>query len=447
MLVETMTSFPAVLALSIFFIAYFLVITEEFTLLKKSKPVILASGLIWLCVAVLAQQQDKLAELEVLVKANLQEYGELMLFLIVAMTYVNVMCERKVFIVLRNWLVNHNFSMRTLFWMTGFIAFFLSPLVDNLTTVLIMGAVVTSAGKHHPKFVALSCINIVVAANAGGVFSPFGDITSLMVWQAGYLQFADFYRLFLPALFSFIVPAIVMSCLITNSTESINPTDDQLSPGAIAVIFLFGLTITLAIIFKSFFHLPPVLGMMTGFGILKFYGYYFKKRSKNMSNMNNSLNSVMPLTINENIESNEWDTLLFFYGVMMCIGGLAAFGYLEFLSRYIYSDLGLGLSVAHIATPANIAVGFVSSIFGNIPILFSVIKMSPEMSQGQWLLITLTTGLGGSILSIGSAAGVALMGQAKGSYTFMSHLKFAPIIVIGYFVGVAAHIWINASVF
>ncbi|HHO69025.1 MAG TPA: sodium:proton antiporter, partial [Gammaproteobacteria bacterium] len=135
----------------------------------------------------------------------------------------------------------------------------------------------------------------------------------------------------------------------------------------------------------------------------------------------------------------EWDTLLFFYGVVLCVGGLGFIGYLELISRVMYTDLG--------ATGANVLIGVLSAVIDNIPVMFAVLTMNPDMAPGQWLLVTLTAGVGGSLLSIGSAAGVALMGQARGSYTFFSHLKWTPAIALGYAASIAVHLWINAAYF
>jgi len=135
----------------------------------------------------------------------------------------------------------------------------------------------------------------------------------------------------------------------------------------------------------------------------------------------------------------EWDTLLFFYGVILCVGGLGQFGYLAVTSKFMYLDLG--------PTTANVLVGFLSAIVDNIPVMFAVLTMDPVMSHGQWLLVTLTAGVGGSMLSIGSAAGVALMGTARGTYTFGNHLKWSWAVALGYGASVMAHLWINASLF
>ena len=132
----------------------------------------------------------------------------------------------------------------------------------------------------------------------------------------------------------------------------------------------------------------------------------------------------------------EWDTLLFFFGVMFSVGGLAFIGYLELGSVIMYDGWG--------PTIANVLLGTISAVIDNIPVMFSVISMQPEMSDFQWLLITLTCGVGGSLLSIGSAAGVALMGSSQGQYTFLTHIKWTPVIALGYIAGIGVHFLINS---
>ena len=175
--------------IGIFVLAYCFVIAEEFIHLPKSKPVLFAAGLIWILAGYLSSIGENQEMLRQVLEHNLIEYASLFLFLLVAMTYISAMTERNVFEALRSWLVSRGYSYRKLFWITGFIAFFLSPIADNLTTALLMGAVVLAVGKDNKYFVTIACVNIVVAANAGGAFSPFGDITTLMVWQSPHADF------------------------------------------------------------------------------------------------------------------------------------------------------------------------------------------------------------------------------------------------------------------
>jgi len=433
-------------ALAIFVFAYMLVIGEEFIHLRKSKPVIIGAGLIWGIIGWVYTSHGMPELAEQAVRHNLLEYAELMLFLLVAMTYINAMEERRVFDALRAWLIRKGFGFRQLFWMTGVLAFFISPVADNLTTALLMCAVVLSVGGDNMRFVTLACINIVVAANAGGAFSPFGDITTLMVWQKGVVDFWTFFALFIPSVVNFVIPAAIMHFAIPDEQPAASDEMVDMFRGARRIIVLFLLTIVTAVSFHNFLGLPPVIGMLTGLGYLQFFGFFLKKthhkcveaRSSEQSH-NSQLGDVVPFDIFSKVARAEWDTLLFFYGVVLCVGGLGFLGYLALASEVMYAQWG--------ATSANIAVGVLSAIVDNIPVMFAVLTMNPDMSTGQWLLVTLTAGVGGSLLSIGSAAGVALMGQARGKYTFFGHLKWTPVIALGYAASIWVHLWVNASYF
>jgi NhaD family Na+/H+ antiporter len=423
------------LAIAIFALSYVLVILEEQLHLRKSKPVLLAAGLIWVLIAFAYSSAGDNHSAEQAIRHNFLEYAELFFFLLVAMTYINAMLERGVFDSLRDWLVLKGFSYRALFWLTGILAFFISPVADNLTTALIMCAVILAVGQGQPKFVAIACVNIVVGANAGGAFSPFGDITTLMVWQKGILDFTVFFKLFVPAVVNFVIPALIMQFAIpAGRPEKTEHELVRMKTGGLVIVGLFLLTIITAVSFHNFLHLPPVYGMMTGLAYLKFFGYYLRKKGKaeiDRSDMPTGNVIADEFDIFDKIAKAEWDTLFFFYGVILAVGGLGFIGYLGMTSEFMYGELG--------ATTANVLVGLMSAIVDNIPVMFAVLTMNPEMDELQWLLVTLTAGVGGSLLSIGSAAGVALMGQARGQYTFFGHLKWTPAIALGY----AASIWVH----
>jgi NhaD family Na+/H+ antiporter len=441
----------AILCVIIFCLAYSLVIVEEQIHMRKSKPVMLAAGLIWMIVAILYGQQDDHHTAEIMVRHNLLEFGELFLFLLAAMTYINTMEDRNVFDKLRAWLVSQGFSLRTIFWITGIISFLLSPIADNLTTALLMSTVAMAVGGTNVKFVSIACINIVVAANAGGAFSPFGDITTLMVWQKGIVQFQEFFVLLVPSLVNWLVPAAIMSMFVSNEKPDAIDEQVKLKEGAVAVVVLFIITITMAVCAHNFLHLPPVLGMMTGLAMLKIFGYFLKMKIKRRNQVTIDDTGAGALGVEafgdrddrreeefnifKKLARAEWDTLMFFYGVILCVGGLGTLGYLALLSEFMYVDLG--------PTTANILVGFLSAVIDNIPVMFAVLTMMPEMDHMQWLLVTLTAGTGGSMLSVGSAAGVAVMGQARGIYTFFAHLKWSWAIALGYAASIWAHFLVN----
>lgn len=440
----------AIVALLGFVFAYVFVIAEEFTHLRKSKAMVVMAGMIWVLVAI-AYARAGVPGASALLRRQIGEYAELLLFLLAAMTYVNTLQERGVFNAIRDWLIGRGFRPRALFWITGVLAFFLSSVLDNLTTALVVGAVVVAVGAGKPRFIAVGCVNIVVAANAGGAFCPFGDVTTLMVWQKGVVTFWEFFALFLPALVNWLVPAVIMSFAIPDAPPASLTLRAVVKPGGYVVAGLFALTIAMTVSMHNFLHLPPALGMMTGIGVLSIYGFVLRRQELRMQAANPDIGEMKlqipegfkpatrPFDIFISMKRIEWDTLMFFYGVVISVGGLAAFGYLHLLADATYTDLG--------PLTANILVGIASAIVDNIPIMFAVLNMNPDMPHGHWLLVTLTAGVGGSLLSIGSAAGVALMGQARGVYTFFGHLRWSWAIALGYAASIWVHLELNAAAF
>lgn len=426
---EETHSITGFICLAIFSLAYLSVALEDITHIRKSKSVVFASGVIWLLVTEVAVDAHGFLkeQIEAIIMHDLMEYGELLLFLLVSMTYTNALIERNVFEKIRYLLAQKGLSFRQLFWLTGFLAFFLSAIANNLTTAMVMGAVVLACGQHHARFIRLSLINIVIAANAGGVFSPFGDVTTLMMWQAGQVEFTAFFTLFVPALLNFTVPAALFSLFLPSGAPPHTWEQPvELKPGAIVISGLFLLTIAISVYCEQKLFIPPFMGMMMGLSLLMIISYWLKKSEQEETDYDFFIN----------VKNSEWDTLLFFYGIIFCIGGLTELGYLELASSAIYQQLS--------PTWANVLIGLLSAVVDNIPVMFSVLEMQPSLDTSQWLLVTLTSGVGGSLLSIGSAAGVALMGQSKGLYSFIAHLKWFPVILLGYAASIYAHLLLNA---
>ena len=440
---------PGVIVLTIFVIAYVFVIGEEFLHIRKSKPMLLAAGIIWIVLGWIYTNHGIPIEAEEAFNHNLLEYAQLLLFLLVAMTYINAMEERGIFDRIRVWMLSKGMSLRSLFWLTGILAFLISSFANNLTTAMLMCAIVLKVAHDNPKFINIACINIVVAANAGGVFSPFGDITTLMIWQAGLVKFEQFIVLFVPAVVNFMVPALIMSLFISNSKNApLVDHDISIKRGAKRIILMFFFTIATAVMCHSWLSMPPVLGMMLGLGYLQLLGFYLRftlpkslQKKRDIAERNNDeaalkkLGNIVPFDVFEKISRAEWDTLLFFYGVVMCVGGLGFMGYLAYVSEAMYTNWE--------PLYANILVGVLSAIIDNIPVVFAVLSMAPNMDLTQWLLVTMTAGVGGSLLSIGSAAGVALMGQTKGVYSFMGHMRWSWAIALGYGLSIYAHLLLN----
>lgn len=430
-------------AIGVFVVAYLLVMLEDVTGLRKSKPVLMGAAIIWALVALATSGGTGSAGgagghtggAAQAFRAVFLEFAELLLFLLVAMTYVNVLTERGVFNALRVWLIRKNLGFRAVFWITGGLAFLLSPWIDNLTTALVVGSVAVAVGRDHPRFVTICCVSIVTAANASGAFSPFGDVTTLMVWQKGVLPFGDFFHLFVPSLVNWLVPAVIMGAFLPKGDPFETDEVARMKPGARRVVVLFALTIALTVSAHQYLAMPPVYGMMAGLGLLKLFGFFLNR----LETRDPAVESAMPFNIFHHISEVEWDTLLFFYGVIVGVGGLAAFGYLDALAQHLYG--------AFSPTTANVGIGLLSAVVDNIPVMYAVLAMHPAMDQGQWLLVTLTAGVGGSLLSIGSAAGVALMGASGGRYTFTGHLKWSWAVALGYALSIAAHLAISGHLF
>lgn len=441
-------------SLVVIVVAYIAAMFEDVTFLRKSKPMLLGASLVWIAILVHYQQ---IGDTELALRAfkeNLQAFFELLLFIMVSMSYLNVMEDMRVFDALRVRLLRLNMGYKSLFWITGIIAFLLSTMVNGLTTGLLVGAVAIAVGKQNPKFVSLAAINIVVACNAGGSFSPLGGISTLFVWQGGVLKFTDFFLLFLPCVVNFLVPALMMSFAVPRGVPKIEIETIELHRGTKRIIALFVVTISLAVVFNMALELPPAAGMMAGLSLLQFFSFYLMKTSDlftlipetNPLDENDTARSELKdlqrgqsFLIFEKIGRLEWDTLFFFYGAMVGIGGLGFIGYLDAVSGWLFGE--------HSPTVANILIGLSSAFVDNGTLMFAVLNMHPDLPMGQWLLVTLTLGVGGSLLAIGSAPGIGLMGIAKGKYTFASHMKWCPAILLGYFAAIGTHLLVNAHLF
>ncbi len=420
------TTWVGIVSLIIFIVGYYFIATEDKYHINKAKPALFTGTSIFMLIGVyfalngldghyLEEETEKL----------IVEIAEIFFFLMVAMTYIEAMIDRRVFAALRYTLVSKGYSYKKLFWITGVLAFFISPVADNLTTALILSTVLITIDRENHKFLVPGAINIVVAANAGGAWSPFGDITTLMVWIDGKGAFQEFLYLFPASFIGWLVTAFLLSRFVPNDKPHFDVSERrvEIKRGGKEIIALFIVTITLAVLSHQLLHLPAMWGMMFGLSLLKLYIYKENLKSDKDHRMN-------PFAWIAKIEN---DTLLFFFGILAAVGGLHFLGYLEYFTK-LYDTLG--------PTIVNIAVGFVSAIIDNVPVMSAVLKANPNMGEAQtaqWMLVTLTAGIGGSLISFGSAAGVGVMGKLHGIYTFNSHMKYAWTILIGYTISIA--IW------
>jgi Na+/H+ antiporter NhaD/arsenite permease-like protein len=417
------TTWVGILSVIVFVVGYYFIATEDKYHINKAKPALFAGTGIFMLIGIyFAMNGMDGHALETSVNHLIIEISQIFFFLLVAMTYIEAMIDRKVFSALRYNLVSRGYTYKKLFWITGVLAFFISPVADNLTTALILSTVLITIDKENKAFLVPGAINIVVAANAGGAWSPFGDITTLMVWIAGKGAFTEFLYLFPASILGWFVTAFLLSRAVPDGTPPFHAdeTKVQIAEGGKVIMGLFALTITMAVLSHQLLHLPAMWGMMFGLAILKLYVYKI-----NRGPSDTQLNAFSWIAKIEN------DTLLFFFGILAAVGGLHFLGFLEYFTA-LYDSLG--------ATVVNIAVGFVSAVIDNVPVMSAVLKADPNMgadAQAQWMLVTLTAGVGGSMISFGSAAGVGVMGKMHGIYTFSAHMKYAWTVLVGYIVSVS----------
>ena len=417
--VNLATSWVGWLSLAVFVIAYYFIATEEKYEINKAKPALFAGTFMFMLIgiyyAINGLNPDPLHdELEHLIL----EIAEIFFFLLVAMTYIETLIERGVFDLMKYKLVSKGFTYNKLFWLTGLLAFFISPVADNLTTALILSTVLYTIDKKNLAFLVPGAINIVVAANAGGAWSPFGDITTLMAWTANKGAFTDFLFLFPASILGWLITAYLLSRSVPEGKPDFDASTEKkpvVLDGGMGVVYLGVATIVMAVLGHQFFHFPAMWGMMFGMAILKLYSIFLTK------------SGAQSFNIYVNMQKVENDTLLFFFGILSAVGALHYLGFLNYIHD-LYGTVG--------PTAANIGVGFLSAIVDNVPVMSAILKSSPTMDLSQWMLVTMTAGVGGSLISFGSAAGVGVMGRLKGIYTFGSHMKHSWTILVGYIVSV-----------
>jgi len=409
------------LLLAIFIVGYYFIAAEEKYHINKAKPALFVGTLMFMIIGgFYAYNGLNMKPFETEIAHLILEIAEIFFFLYVAMTFIEALIDRGVFNALKNKLVAKGYSFKGLFWVTGFLAFFISPVADNLTTALILSTVLITIDKTNKAFLVPGAINIVVAANAGGAWSPFGDITTLMAWTAHKGDFVDFLYLFPASITGWIITAFLLSRYVPeghpSQDENVDANSIEILKGGKVIIVLGVFTIATAVFSKQVMHLPPMWGMLFGLSILKLYIYFL------------NIKHAEDMDIYHSIAKVENDTLLFFFGILAAVGALHFAGFLAYaVMLYDMFD----------PTIVNIGVGILSAIVDNVPVMSAVLKASPDLELDQWLLVTLTAGIGGSLISFGSAAGVGVMGKLKGIYTFGAHMKFSWTILIGYIVSIA----------
>ncbi len=408
--------------LLVFVVSYYFIAAEEKYHINKAKPALFGGTFMFMLLGgYYAFNGLNMSPFDTEIAHLILEIAEIFFFLFVAMTYIEALIERNVFDKLKDTLLKKGYTYRQLFWVTGFLAFFISPVADNLTTALILSTVLITIEKNNKAFLVPAALNIVVAANAGGAWSPFGDITTLMAWAANKGTFVDFLFLFPSSFLGWIVTAFLLSRMVPNTSPDVPDTDGEaveIFKGGKVIIGLGVFTILSAVMGKQLMHLPPMWGMLFGLSLLQLYAYRLKKTHNH------------DIQIYKSVAKIENDTLLFFFGILAMVGALHFAGFLAHAAE-LYTMFS--------PTIVNIGVGFLSAIVDNVPVMSAVLKANPDIAQNQWMLVTLTAGVGGSLIAFGSAAGVGVMGKLHGIYTFGAHMRLSWTVLVGYVVSVS--IW------
>ena len=350
----------------------------------------------------------------------------LLFFLLGAMTIVELIDVHDGFNIITDRI--HQTNKRALLWIISFITFILSPLLDNLTTTIIMVSLVRKLIKQ-PEDRLLFIGMIIIASNAGGAWSPIGDVTTTMLWMGGQITAGNIVlSLFFPCLVCLIVPLIVLSrqCKgrVTKPETTGNGKISDLTRKQQAIVLFSGLLILILVpVFKTITHLPPYMGILIGLGILWI--------TTEIMNGRKPENEKNYLSVSHALRKIDSPSILFFLGILLSIAALESVGILHSIAEKMSSSLGNENTIV-------LSIGLLSSIVDNVPLVAAVQGMY-DLNQYPtddyfWKFIAYATGTGGSVLIIGSAAGIAAMGMEKIRF-FWYLKKISLLALLGYFSG------------
>ncbi len=411
----------SIIAVSVFILGYVLIVFESKTKVSKSAIALLTGGILW----VLVGFHDQMLIEEEMLHTGYDIFN-LVVFLLIAMSLVEILIHYRIFEVVKNWLTKKHLSEKGLFFVICAIAFLLSSIIDNLTTTIIMIQIARKFFWEENLLVAAS--GIVIAANAGGAFSPIGDVTTIMIWLAEKFTATQILTQgFLASLTLLVVGAGLLSFKIKEQQgmEGLETNDyEPLSRSEKLVVATAGLSFLLPIIVKSI-GLPPVFGLIIGLGVTWILIDSLKAFSKVKTHLTASIEHL--------VQKTDISSLKFFVGILLAVSALGSLGVLEDLSHVVYGEDQTMFAVIG----GNIFLGLLSAVLDNIPLTAIAIEILQVVDPRLWVLLALTVGTGGSLLIIGSAAGVIAMGMVK-KLTFEKYFKIAFMpALLSYFAGIA----------
>ncbi|MGB0224620.1 MAG: sodium:proton antiporter NhaD [Marinobacterium sp.] len=391
-------------------IALLAIVFEEVIHLNKAKSTLFLGTLSWILIFLFPEQGVTPEQLRDMLNENLLDIAGLWLFLMSAMTFVAFLNHQGLIETLIYRLLPSQISERKLIFLVGIFSFVFSSLCDNITATLVSIALVLSLGLERRKTLRLSVL-VVFSVNSGGVSLITGDVTTLMVFLAGKVEITDLLLLSVPAFVSTMLLAAMLSRpLVGQVIITPTPRKDDKVGKVIAVIFLA--TIISTIILNIVAGIPPVLTFLFGLSTMFLLGRFLYEEDTR----ENLLDYVRRI---------EFDTLMFFLGILLLVGMLKEIGTLDSLVG-IYQVLPI--------TVANFAMGVFSAFVDNVPLTAALLKSGVEMSKAEWLSLTYSVGVGGSLLAIGSAAGIVAMSKVD-ILNFGSYARYVVYLSIAFLVG------------
>ncbi len=389
------------------FLGFLTIVAEDFTKVDKAKTTLFFGTLVWVLYFIAPPEGVDAQQLMHALNENLLEIATLWLFLMAAMTFVAYVSHKGVIDGIVNRVMPTHMSERRLMLVTGLFAFFFSSMADNITATLVCITVLVSLNLSTDKLLRYIVL-VVFAVNSGGAALITGDVTTLMIFLADKVKIADLFLLSLPALLAVLFLSFLLSRSLTGQVVLVK-REIEVAMGDRIIAGLFLATIIGTIGASIAFGIPPVLSFLFGLAVM-FMAVHF-------------LNKDEPVL--EYIRKIEFDTLLFFLGVLLLVGMLKELQVLEHFPT-LYEKLPVVV--------ANYAVGLFSAVLDNVPLTAALLKSGIEMTEGQWLTLTYSVGVGGSLLAIGSAAGVVAMSKIP-ALSFIAYFRYFGYLLLAYTVG------------
>ncbi len=413
----------------IFVLGYLCIALEHPIKVDKAASALLIGVLTWAVFILFGNTPSE--EVISLLGENFGETAQTLFFLFAAMTIVEIVDRHNGFKIITDKISAK--SKVKLMWIIGFLTFFMSAVLDNLTTTIVILSLLRKLiDDQHTRWIYASIV--IIAANAGGAWSPIGDVTTIMLWIGGQISAAKIITgIFIPSLVSMLVPLAILSFSLKG--EVVRPVDSNGSkavttPGEQKALLILGVSLLLFVpVFKTFTHLPPFMGMLLGLGVMWVVTELMHKKKHE--------DVKKELTVVHVLKRVETSTIFFFLGILTAVGALGAAGQLGYLSVWLKDITGGNIYII------NTVIGLLSSVVDNVPLVAASMGMyavDPSvvnfaMDGAFWHVLAFCAGTGGSILIIGSAAGVAAMGLEKIDFIwYLKHVSW--LALIGYFAGV-----------